>query len=77
MMEIARSRDSFAIIIGDMVAEGTEDNYRFFSRELAEVRGNIPVYFVPGNKDVFDKRDEYNLKNFQTYFGPEQYWFSV
>jgi 3',5'-cyclic AMP phosphodiesterase CpdA len=76
MKEIARSEDSFAIIVGDMVEEGTEDNYRFFSRELEEVRDNIPVYFVPGNKDVSDEHNKYSLKNFQTYCGPDHYWFS-
>ena len=76
MKEIARDGYSFAVHCGDLVAQGTGDRYRFFFRELAEVREKTPLYFVPGNHDVYDKSDTYSLKNFHTYCGAEYYWFS-
>src|SRR4030042_2008914 len=54
MKEIARAGYSFAIIGGAIVAQNKEDRYLFFFRELAEVRGKTPLYFVPGNHDVYD-----------------------
>jgi Icc protein len=76
MREIARDGYPFAVHCGDLVAQGKEDRYRFFFRELAEVRGKTPFYFVPGNHDVYDKSNTYSLKNFHTYCGPDHYWFS-
>jgi Icc protein len=76
MEEIARDEYSFAIIGGDIVPQDREDRYRFFFRQLAEVRGKIPIYFVPGNHDVYDKNNTYSLENFHTYCGPDYYWFS-
>lgn len=76
MKEIASEGDSFAIIGGDIVAQGKEDRYRFFFRQLATVRGIPPLYFAPGNHDVYDKSKNYSLRNFHTYCGPDYYWFS-
>jgi 3',5'-cyclic AMP phosphodiesterase CpdA len=76
MKELARDGYSFAIIGGDFVNEGREDRYRFFFRELAEVKGELPIYFVPGNHDVFDDKDRISLENFWKYCGPDHYWFS-
>jgi Icc protein len=76
MKEIAREDCSFAVHCGDLVAQGREDRYRFFFRQLAEARGKTPLYFVPGNHDVYDKGNTYSLKNFHTYCGPDYYWFS-
>jgi len=76
MKEIATDGCSFAVHCGDFVAQGKEDRYRFFFRELAEVKGKTPIYFVPGNHDVYDKSNTYSLKNFHTYCGPDYYWFS-
>ena len=75
MKEIARGEYSFAVHGGDFVAQGKEDRYRFFFRELAEVKGKIPLFFVPGNHDVYNKRDKYSLENFHKYCGPDHYWF--
>jgi Icc protein len=76
MKEIARDGYAFAIHGGDLVAQGREDRYRFFFRKLAEVRGKPPLYFVPGNHDVYDKSNNYSLTNFHTYCGRDYYWFS-
>jgi 3',5'-cyclic AMP phosphodiesterase CpdA len=76
MKEIARDGYSFAIIGGDIVPESNEDRYRFFFEKLAEVRGKPPIYFVPGNHDVFNDKDSYSLKNFWQYCGPDHYCFS-
>jgi predicted phosphodiesterase len=78
MKEIAIDGYSFAIIGGDIIAQNKEDRYRFFFKELAEVRGKIPIYFVPGNHDVYDYgyNAEYSLENFLRYCGPDHYWFS-
>jgi Icc protein len=78
MKEIAKSGDSFAIIGGDIVAQNKEDRYRFVMRELERVWGTKPLYFVPGNHDVYDYADnaEYSLENYRKYCGPEHYWFS-
>jgi hypothetical protein len=76
MKEIANAGYSFAIIGGDIVPQDREDCYRFFFRQLAGVRGKIPVYFVPGNHDVYDKSGTYSLRTFQRYCGPDYYWFS-
>jgi UDP-2,3-diacylglucosamine pyrophosphatase LpxH len=76
MKEIASKGDSFAIIGGDVVAQDSADRYRFFFRQLATVRDSLPLYFAPGNHDVYDKSDNYGLRNFHTYCGPDQYWFS-
>jgi Icc protein len=80
MQEIARDGNAFAVIGGDIVAEGNADRYRFFFRELSEVQGDTPLYFVPGNHDVFDAKGRiygnYSLENFWKYCGPDHYWFS-
>jgi 3',5'-cyclic AMP phosphodiesterase CpdA len=76
MKEIARHGGSFAVHGGDFVAQSKEGRYRFFFRQLAEVKGQTPIFFVPGNHDVYDKTDKYSLKNFHKYCGPDHYWFS-
>jgi Icc protein len=76
MKEIAKHGYSFAVHGGDFVAQSKEDRYRFFFRELAEVRGKPPIFFVPGNHDVYDKSNKYSLENFHKYCGPDHYWFS-
>jgi Icc protein len=76
MKEIARDGYSFIIHCGDFVAQDKEDRYRFFFKKLVEVRGKAPIYFVPGNHDVYDKSNTYSLENFRTYCGPDDYWFS-
>jgi 3',5'-cyclic AMP phosphodiesterase CpdA len=74
--EIARDEYSFAIIEGDIVPQDREDRYRFFFRQLATVKGNLPLYFAPGNHDLYDKSNTYSLENFRKYCGPDYYWFS-
>ena len=74
--EIARDDYAFAIHCGDLVAQDREDRYRFFFRQLADVRKKTPIYFVPGNHDVYDKSNNYSLRNFHTYCGRDYYWFS-
>ena len=78
MKKIAKSGDAFAIIGGDIVAQNKEDRYRFVMRELEKVRGTTPLYFVPGNHDVYPYGDNaaYSLENYRQYCGPEHYWFS-
>ena len=76
MKEIARGEYSIAVHGGDFVAQSKENRYRFFFRELAEVKGKIPIFFVPGNHDVYDKSNKYSLENFHRYCGPDHYWFS-
>jgi predicted phosphodiesterase len=76
MKEIVRDGYAFAIHGGDLVAQSRDDRYRFFFRELAEVKGKPPLYFVPGNHDAYDKGNHYSLKNFHTYCGPDYYWFA-
>jgi Icc-related predicted phosphoesterase len=76
MKEITNNGYAFAVIGGDFVAHGKEDEYRFFFMELAEVRGETPVFLVPGNHDVRDENGKYTLRNFQKYCGPDHYWFS-
>jgi Icc protein len=76
MKEIARNGYAFAIIEGDVVPQDREDRYRFFFRQVATVRGNLPLYFAPGNHDLYDKSNNYSLRNFHTYCGPDYYWFS-
>jgi Icc protein len=75
MKEIARDGYSLVIHGGDLVAQSKENRYRFFFRELAEVKGEIPLFFVPGNHDVYDKSNTYSLENFHKYCGPDHYWF--
>jgi len=75
MKEIAENKNSFVVMGGDIVAQGSKDRYRFFFRELEGVRGEIPIYFVPGNHDVFDGHIKYNLENYQNFCGPDHYWF--
>lgn len=77
MNEIARGEYSFAVHGGDFVAQNKEDRYRFFFRESAEVREKTPVFFIPGNHDVYDKNHTYSLQNFLKYCGPDHYWFSL
>jgi 3',5'-cyclic AMP phosphodiesterase CpdA len=74
--EIARDGYAFTVHCGDLVAQGKEDRYLFFFRELAEVRGKTPLYFVPGNHDVFSDNGAYSVENFRKYCGPDYYWFS-
>jgi 3',5'-cyclic AMP phosphodiesterase CpdA len=81
MKELERDGCSFAVHCGDFVNESKEDRYRFFFRELAEVKGETPIYFAPGNHDVFDDKgriygNRYSLENFRKYCGPDHYWFS-
>ena len=76
MKDIARDRYAFVVIGGDIVAQNKEDRYRFFFRELAEVRRESPIFFVPGNHDVYNYNGEYSLENFSKYCGPDHYWFS-
>lgn len=76
MKEIARDGYSFAVHGGDFVAQDKENRYRFFFRQLAEVKGKAPIFFIPGNHDVYDESDKFSLKNFHKYCGPDHYWFS-
>jgi 3',5'-cyclic AMP phosphodiesterase CpdA len=76
MKEITNNGYAFAVIGGDIVRIGSEDAYRFFFKELAGVRGNTPIFFVPGNHDVFNEHVKYNLKNYRKYCGHDYYWFS-
>jgi len=78
MKEIVQGGYSFAVIGGDIVAQNKENRYRFFLRELTKIRGTTPLYFVPGNHDVFEYSDntEYSLDNYHKYCGPDHYWFS-
>ncbi len=76
MQEIAKDGYAFAVIGGDIVVKGNEDRYRFFFRELSEVKGNMPVYFVPGNHDLSADNDTRGLENFRKYCGPDHYWFT-
>ena len=78
MREIARNGNVFAVIGGDIVAEGNAERYRFFFRELSEVQGDTPLYFVPGNHDLAADNDNATrgLENFRRFCGPDHYWFS-
>jgi 3',5'-cyclic AMP phosphodiesterase CpdA len=76
MKELARDGYDLAIIEGDIVAKGNEDRYRFFFRELSKVKGETPIYFVPGNHDVSGDNGTYSVENFRRYCGPDYYWFS-
>lgn len=71
-------RDGYVVTVigGDIVANSSEDKYRFFLKELAQLRGKTSISFVPGNHDVYDKSTDYSLKNFHKYCGPDHYWFS-
>ena len=76
MQEIARDGNAFAVIGGDIIQEGNEDRYRFFFRELSEVRGSMPIYFVPGNHDLAKDNATRGVENFRRFCGPDHYWFS-
>ncbi len=76
MDKIAKDGYSFAVIGGDIVPQDRADRYRFFFRQLATVRGNLPLYFAPGNHDLYDKNNNYGLENFRKYCGPDHYWFA-
>lgn len=76
MKEIARDGYSFVVIGGDIVAENKGDRYRFLFRELARIKGIPPIYFVPGNHDVYDDEENYSVENFRKFCGPDHYWFS-
>jgi predicted phosphodiesterase len=73
--ELGMDGYAFAVNGGDIIKDNREDRYRFFFRELAEVRGKLPLYFVTGNHDVFDENDKYSLENFRRYCGLDSYWF--
>jgi 3',5'-cyclic AMP phosphodiesterase CpdA len=74
--EIARDGYAFAVHGGDLAPLGTEDRCRFFFRKLTEVRGKIPIDFVPGNHDESSDNGAYSVENFRRYCGPDYYWFS-
>ena len=61
MQEITKNGYVFAVIGGDIVHIGSKNEYHFFFRELADVRGQTPLFFVPGNHDVFDENIKYTL----------------
>ncbi|MCF6169411.1 MAG: metallophosphoesterase [Bacteroidales bacterium] len=42
---------SFGVLVGDIVRESTTENWDVVDEDLAEL--NLPVYFAPGNHDVF------------------------
>ncbi|RLB06700.1 MAG: hypothetical protein DRG50_04940 [Deltaproteobacteria bacterium] len=76
LREIERRGYSFAVIVGDFVPRNREDRYRFFFRELAQLKGRTPIFFVPGNHDICDDSGRSDLENFHKYCGPDQYWFT-
>jgi predicted phosphodiesterase len=76
MKQIARDEYVFAITLGDFVAQSKEDRYRFFFKELVDVKGETPLFFVPGNHDVHDDNATYSLESYWKYCGPDHYWFS-
>ena len=76
MKEIVRSRYSFVVIGGDFVAQNRDNRYRFLFRKLVSIKRKPPIYFVPGNHDVFNDDVEYSVENFHRYCGPDDYWFS-
>lgn len=61
LAEIVKAANSyevdFLICLGDMVASGTEEEYRAFQETMAEL--NCPYYTVPGNHDIKGEGADY------------------
>lgn len=76
MRRIAQGSYAFAVHCGDVVPFSKGDRFLFFFKKLAEVDGKPPLYFVPGNHDIWSEDEEYTFEYFKRYCAPEQYWFA-
>jgi predicted phosphodiesterase len=67
--EVNSSDVDFLICLGDLVASGSDDEYKAFQEAMAAL--NCPYYTIPGNHDVKGDGIEYYCRN----FSPEYYSF--
>lgn len=67
--EVNKSDADFLICLGDLVASGSDEEYRAFQEAMMEL--NCPYYTIPGNHDVKGDGIDYYRKN----LGPEYYSF--
>ena len=67
--EVNQSGVDFLICLGDLVASGTEEEYRTFQETMAAL--NYPYYSVPGNHDIRGEGAQY----YRSRLSPEDYYF--
>ena len=78
--KLAESRPAFAVLLGDLVADGSSDgHWREFDDRTALIReSNIPVFAVPGNHEYMFG----GIRNLRHYFTRlphlnHQHWYGV
>lgn len=67
--EVNKSDADFLICVGDLVASGSDEEYKAFQEAMQKL--NCPYYTIPGNHDVKGNGIDYYRK----YLGPEYYSF--
>jgi hypothetical protein len=68
MDQLARARPTCAVLLGDVVGNGTEGDHTFFRAELREMAIPCPVLCVPGNHDI--DAQTFPLSRFRDSYGP-------
>ena len=64
--EIENSKSRFIIHQGDMVSQGTQNEYADFIKTIGSSK--VPIYTVPGNHDIIGKGRLYYSQEFGMYY---------
>lgn len=63
----------FAVLLGDVAYEGTEEAHRYLRAELPEYAQPFPVFYVVGNHDV--SPNGFTVSRFEQVYGPTIFSF--
>ena len=73
--EIVKNNPAFILHLGDLVTYRTKEHMYWITDELDDKLHNIPMYLIPGNHDVKNKKGHFDKSNYRRVFGPSYYWF--
>jgi predicted phosphodiesterase len=71
--ELRKMPLDFAVLLGDVAYEGTENAHRYLRAELAEYAQPYPVFYVVGNHDVSPAG--FTIRRFEETYGPSIFSF--
>lgn len=66
---------SFMLYLGDFITHTSSLGQYWLLDEIKKHVGNMPLYAVPGNHDVF-KKHKYDVRPYRNVMGNTYYWFS-
>jgi hypothetical protein len=63
----------FAVLLGDVAYDGTEEAHRYLRAELHEYAQAFPIFYVAGNHDV--SVENFTVDRFEEFYGPSIFSF--